>query len=334
MKGLFPFFAVAAAMSAAPPALAEDGSGVFRPVGVWTVDYGDDYCRLIRTFSDGQREFGLALERLQPGTMVRLMMVGEVVRPLGAGPGNRGADSIGYAFAPAGASGNARYVVSETAEGAPFVSLDPVSLVAEPASDAAPAYDRATEQEIARGVTGLTLSEGLASPVRVETGSLGEPIEALQVCADNLLTAWGLDAEKHRTMTAPAVMHPNPRGVLPAGTIRYQERGTLGGGTNQVRLMIGTDGQVTGCAIHAPSLPESRNERICALATERASFEPARDSAGQPMASVWTGSPLDLGPPTSLARSGFGPGSSSLGPAFGLEPPPSLAPPLSGVPGR
>ena len=26
---------------------------VFRASGNWTADYGDDYCRLIRTFSDG-----------------------------------------------------------------------------------------------------------------------------------------------------------------------------------------------------------------------------------------------------------------------------------------
>jgi hypothetical protein len=330
MKGLIPFFA--AAIAAAQPAQAQGGA--FRPAGDWTVDYGADYCRLIRTFSDGKRELSLALERLQPGAMVRLIVIGESARPLGRGPMNRGPDYITYAFGPAGSSGKARYVTSETADGRSFVSLDPIALAVPPASDTPATYDRATEQETARGVTELTLGEGVRSPVRVETGSLGGPIEALQACADDLLTTWGLDAEKHRTMTVPPVLHPDPHGVLPAGTIRFSQLRNLGGGTNQVRLMIGADGKVTGCAIHAPSLPDARNARICDLATRRALFEPARDSAGQAMASVWTGSPLDLGPPPSLARAGFGPGSSSLGPAFGLASPPSLAPPLSGVPGR
>jgi len=341
MKGLLSLFAVAAAMSAAIPAQAQDGAAVFRRVGTWTVDYGEDYCRLIRTFSDGKHKFSLALERLQPGTAVRLIVVGEVVRPLGRGPyrswrgpSRGGAGSIGYAFGPGGSSGEARYVVSETAEGETFISLDPIMLVASPTPDTSATYDRAAEEAAARGVTGFTLSEGLVSPVRVETGSLGEPVEALQVCADNLLTAWGLDAAKHMTMTAPPILNPSPYGVLPAGTISYNDLRKLGGGVNQVRLMVGADGKVTGCAIHAPSLSRSRSARICALATERASFEPARDSAGQAMASVWTGSPLDLGPAPSLASRGFLPGSSAIGPAFGLADPPSQAAPLSGVPGR
>ena len=64
-----------------------------------------------------------------------------------------------------------------------------------------------------------------------------------------------------------------------------------------MRLLIGADGKVTACAIYAPSLAQSLNERICGLAKERASFQPAKDAGGQPMASVWMGSPMFLGPP-------------------------------------
>ena len=93
------------------------------------------------------------------------------------------------------------------------------------------------------------LTEGLVSPVRVETGSLRAAIEALQACADDLLTVWGLDAEKHKTMTAPPIMNPNPDGVLPQGTVPFSEFGKFSGGANQVRLLIGADGKVTACAI-------------------------------------------------------------------------------------
>lgn len=330
MKDLIPFFAVATAMSVAPPAQAQDKAATFRPVATWTIDYGDDYCRLSNTFSDGKREFSLALERLQPGALVRLIVVGEVVRPSGPGPRSRGADSIGYAFGPAGSSGKAGYVHSETADGTSFVSLDPIELAA-PAPDTAATYNRAVEEESASAITGFTLSEGLVSPVRVETGSLGEPVQALQDCADDLLAAWGLDAAKHRTMTAPAVLNPGPLAVIPSGTISYANLQKLGGGVNQVRLMVGADGKVAGCAIHAASLSQSLNERICDFATERASFEPARDAAGQAMASVWTGSPLDLAPGGAVQTAANGPGSSSLGPTWGLTPPPYAGPPLSGI---
>ena len=38
-------------------------------------------------------------------------------------------------------------------------------------------------------------------------------------------------------------------------------------------------------------------QKLQALAKERASFQPAKDAGGQPMASLWMGSPMFLGPP-------------------------------------
>jgi hypothetical protein len=302
MNGRLSLLAAAALLLAAPATQAQEAEIVFRPSGSWTADYGDDYCRLIRTFSDGQREMSLAFERLQPGAFVRLIVVGEGMRPF------RNADQIGYAFQPSGSSGKARYVRSETPDGKPFVSFDPVTLapLAFTPGVPPPLYDRAKELDAARGITGFLLTEGLISPVRVETGSLRAPVEALQACADDLLTVWGLDADKHKTMTALPVMIPNPQGVLPQGTVPFGEFGKLGGGANQVRLLIGADGKVTGCAIYSPSLSETLNTRICELASQRAAFEPAKDAAGQPMASVWMGSPLFLGPPPPAG--GRGPG--------------------------
>ncbi|HEU4651918.1 MAG TPA: hypothetical protein VFS49_10940 [Croceibacterium sp.] len=298
MKGMLSWIA-AAGLLAAPPAQAQDADVVFRPSGQWTADYGEDYCRLIRTFSDGQREFSLALERLQPGAWVRLIVVGEGMRPF------RGAEQVAFQFEPTGASGKARYVRSETSDGKQFVSFDPITLAQSPALTPTPGnppapppmYSRAQELATAREITGFRLSEGLMSPVRVETGSLRAAIEALQVCADDLLGEWGLDAEKHKTMTALPILDPDPQGVLPQGTVPFGDFGKLGGGANEVRLMVGADGKVTSCAIYSPSLSPSLNERICQLAKERASFQPAKDADGQPMASVWMGSPLLLGPP-------------------------------------
>ena len=298
MKGMLCWIA-AAAMVVAPAAQAQEAT-VFRPAGNWTADYGDEYCRLIRDFTDGTRTLSLALERLQPGTDIRLVAVGEGVRPF------RGAEEIAYQFLPSASAGKARYVRSDTADGKQFVSFDPVTL-AQPAPFTPPApgtppapppvYSRADEQAAARGTTGFLLTEGLTSPVRVETGSLGAAVSELQKCADGLLTEWGLDAEKHKAMTAMPMLNPNPSGVLPRNTVPFDQFEKLAGGANQVRLLIGTDGKVTACTIYHPSLSQSLNDKICTLAKERASFEPAKDAAGQAMASVWMGSPMFLGPP-------------------------------------
>lgn len=295
MRRKVSLFALAALVLAPSPAQAEDGA--FTATGNWTADYGDDYCRLVRTFSDGKDELSLALERLQPGAQVRLILVGNGLKLF------RSADQIGYQFAPSGASGKARYVRSQTADGKQFVSMDPVTLAAfaPPAPDTPPGppplYSRDAEQETARGVGTIALSEGLTSPVRIETGSLRAPVAAMQACADDLLKVWGLDPEKHKTMTALPFPNPNPDGVLPQGTIPFSEFGKLAGGANQVRLLIGADGKPTSCTIYSASLSQSLNERICSLAMQRASFQPAKDADGKPMASLWMGSPMFLGPP-------------------------------------
>src|SRR5262245_43202191 len=125
MKGMLSWVA-AAVLLAAPTvqAQAQDAEVVFKPAGNWTADYGDDYCRLIRNFTDGTRTMSLALERLQPGAFVRLIVVGEGMRPF------RGSEQIAYQFLPSGSARKARYVRAQTSDGKQFVSFDPVTLAA------------------------------------------------------------------------------------------------------------------------------------------------------------------------------------------------------------
>ena len=282
----------AVALLAGQAAQAQE-EAVYQPAGAWTADYGDDYCRLIRTFSDGTDEVSLALERTQPGAPVRIILVGDGIHTF------RGADEIGYALLPSGSSAKTRYVRSETAAGSQFLSFDPIllaPLVITPGQAPAP-YSRATEQEAARGIASLALNEGLTSPVRFETGSLRAPIQAMQNCADDLLKVWGLDPEQHKTMTAAAILNPDPNGILPQGTVPFTDFAKLGGGANQVRVIIGADGKPTSCTIYSPSLTQTINERICNLVMTKATFQPAKDANGEAMASFWMGSPLFLGPP-------------------------------------
>jgi hypothetical protein len=286
---------------AAPAAQAQEAA-VFRPVGGWTADFGDDYCRLMRTFSDGKDEVSLALQRTQPGSFLQLLFVGDGITTF------RGADQIGYTFQPAGSERETRYIRTETAEGKQFLSTEALTLAPfafTPGAPPAP-YRREAELEAARGINAVALGNGLTDPVRFETGSLRAPVEVMQACADDLLVVWGLDVEKHKAMTAGPVPNPTPGGVLPQGTIPFGEFGKLGGGFNQVRVLIGADGKPTACAIYAPSLSESLNERICNLVMQKATFQPAKDASGEAMASYWMGSPMFLGPP--FPGGGRGPG--------------------------
>src|SRR5690606_17131403 len=196
---------------------------------------------------------------------------------------------------------------SQTGDGQQYLRIDGVYLtpVAPPAPGTPPGpppYDRTAEQAVGKNLTGLRFDAGLTKPVQIETGRLEGPIKALQTCTDDLLQTWGLDAEKHKTLSAPAVPQLSPDGWLPSGTIPFSEFAKFAGGGNQVRLMLDAGGKPTACHIHSPTLDEALNGRICSLLMEKASFTPAKDAAGQAMASYWLGSPMFLGPPMPRRR--------------------------------
>lgn len=293
--GLKSVFLTALALGMAIPAQAQQAA-VFQPSGSWTADYGDDYCRLIRTFSDGKNELSLALERTQPGQFTRLIFVGSGLKPY------RNADEFGYHFGPAGSTGKTLFARSKAADGNDYFITNPVALapLAPPTAGAPPApppYDRAQEKAAADGITALTLSEGLSSPVRFETGSLGPVIGAMQACTDDLLKVWNLNVDQHKAMSAAAMPIPGKEPALPMGTIPFNQFGKFIGGANEVRLAVAADGKVTSCVTRSPSLAGQLNKRVCDLIVEKATFSPAKDAEGQPMASFWMGSPLAFGPP-------------------------------------
>lgn len=281
----------------ATPVQAQDGNArSFTMAGNWALDAGDDYCRLAANFTDDAETIGFALERNRADNFARLVLVGNALRPY------RGADTLGYSYLPDGSERTARYLRSETPDKRGYFNLGAIAFGpdlfggangAAPAGPAAPGpfvippYDRAAELDFAAGVQGIEVRSGLREAIRIETGPMRAPIEALQACADDLLRVWGLDFERHRTMTRRATPIGMTYEWLPGSVIGFQDRPLLGGGSNVVRVMVNDAGQPTGCAVHWATLDERKNERICAAIMENGAFEPALDAAGEPMASYW-----------------------------------------------
>lgn len=286
--------AIAGLLAASQPAAAQAGPAVFKPAGQWALDYGDDYCRLARSFSDGKNDLALAIERIEPGPMARLILVSDAIKPF------RSADEIGWHFTPTDPERKARYTHSTTGDGKQYYNLGPFALAAfVPSAPGAPPppFERSKEQAAAKALSGLVLDNGLNTPVQVDTGDLSAPIAALQACADDLAKSWGLDPAKLQGETSPAVPDKGGSGWLPQGTVGFGDFGKLGGGANQVRLMVDATGKATACKIHWPTLEAATNDKICKAALANAKFTPAKDSAGQPMPGYWIGSPLFMGPP-------------------------------------
>lgn len=283
---------------AAPPAAAD----VYKPAGQWVADYGDDYCRLSRNFSDGSNTMAVAMERIQPGPNMRLILVGPDLKTY------RSAQEIGWHFVPGDPERKASATHSQTADGKQWYNLGQVTLapLAPPAPGKPPLapqpYDRAAEQTAAKGKSGIVLDSALVSPVQIETGDLAAPIAALQACADDLAKSWGLDPAALKTQKSPAVPENGGANWLPQGTIDFADYAKLAGGSNQVRLMVDTTGKPTSCAVHWATLDATTNNRICKTLLASAKFTPAKDATGQPMPGYWVGDPLLMGPP----MKGFG----------------------------
>jgi hypothetical protein len=279
----------------ASPAHAQDSAPrLFTQDGSWSLDYGDDYCRLAANFTNGADRIAVAMERIQPGEALRVALVGDAVRLF------RRAEEIGFHYLPGGAERKLRFARSEVPSGEQYLMLDSVPLTPPPAmAPGAPPpppgpYDRAAEHTAGKAITGFILGSGLSQPVEIRTGALGAPIQALQACTDDMVGSWGLDPALHKAAYTPARPAEPVFGWLPANTIGFGDFGRLSGGMNQIRVMVDAAGKPTGCHVHFASLDAAKNQGICKAIMDKGRFTAAKAADGTAMASFAVLSPFVL----------------------------------------
>ncbi|HEY7807980.1 MAG TPA: hypothetical protein VIC34_12345 [Croceibacterium sp.] len=316
--------AAASGIAATPvPSVAQDKAQVFTPVGQWSVDYGDDYCRLARNFSSGGETLALAFERIAPGPLMRMIVVSDAIKPF------RGVLTVGWHFVPSGSERQAFFFMSQTPDGKAYFNLGMVGLEAlgdgtagsavvrgplppivrrptktPPVYVPSPPYDRGKELATAKSLTGFVIDGGLAKAVEVDTGDLAQAIGALQTCADDLAKTWGLDQAQLQAQQTPPIPEGGGVGWLPKETFAPTDFAKLGGGSNQVRLMVDAMGKPTACAIHLATLDPATNAKICKALMASAKFTPAKDANGQAIPSYWVGRPGSLVSPFGAGRKG------------------------------
>ncbi len=194
----------------------------WKAAGPWAADYGDDYCALGRVFTDGKSQMTLMLERTQPGPFLRLVLIGDGVRPF------RRANTWGVKFGPAGQAWKAPILLSKTGDGKAYYDLGPTTIIpfAVPAPGRPPVfkpYDRTEERDAAKAITAFELGEGLVAPVQLDTGALSAPVGALQDCVADLVKSWGLDAARLEKVTRPAMPDGPAYSWIPNGTYPFTE---------------------------------------------------------------------------------------------------------------
>lgn len=297
-------FASAAALCAVATAAhaADKEPRVFKPKGPWAADYGEDYCRLARTFTDGKDEISLGLDRIQPGLSMRMILAGDTLKTY------HRATTLNYHYLPGGDDRQAPLLQSQTDNGTAFLIIYPAMMAPAPklqngrrAPPGPPRpYSREREQAFADGVDGIEITGGVVDPVELNTGGLKPVMAALQACTDDLVKYWGIDSEKQKTLTRPALPDGDSSKWLPQGTIGFGDFARLTGGVNQVRLLVDVEGNPSDCMVFYPTLAADTNKKMCDALMANAHFKPALDANGQPFASYFMTSPMFL------AGSGFG----------------------------
>lgn len=283
-----PFALVAAIAIDAAPVQAREPR-VFSGASAWAMNYADDSCQLTRDFAYGDEIITLALERFQPGDTVEVALASD---ELTRAPGEY---TTKFRFAPDAVQFEAQQFQGELEDGRDYFGIGPVRLgiAAAPFENAEQVQQAATrlyrpadELEAARKLTALTVTEGFTKDFALDLGPMAPPIKAMQACMDELLGHWGVDVERHRTLTRPAVPAEDPQTWVSEADFPVDQRQRRRSGFNTVRLLLDEAGKPTGCQVQRAGA-DSFNSAACRILMEKGRFQPALDAAGQPMPSYY-----------------------------------------------
>jgi hypothetical protein len=263
---------------------------ILKPSSKWQVDYAYERCRLARQFGEGKQTVFLMMDRFGPTDSFRLTISGHLVRTfvekgdadIQFGPNEQKQQ---LAFLKGNLGDDPALVFTRSARIAPPSATEALEM--KKADDDEAVVLLPISEDRQKAVRHLRIGKPLRKPVMLEIGSMRGPLAALDTCIDNLLVSWGVDVEKHKTLSKQAkplqspgkwiVSSDYPSNMLSAGQPALVN----------FRLNIGLDGAPTACHIQATTRPKEFDDAVCKSVMRRARFSPAFDAQGQPLASYY-----------------------------------------------
>lgn len=294
-RGTISCFAAAAVALSSHSARAADEPIRLAPSSKWNLEYAADSCRLARQFGEGEQTGFVILERFEPGDHFRLSIVGEAfarARSNGEATlrfGPEGEQEVPFLEAEWGKS--PALIFSPPLRIAPNTEQEEETRKKLEEADKLYLFDPAPiGPERERAVTFLSVDASGMPQIIFETGSLGKPFAALRKCMDELLTHWGIDVARHKSLTREAIPAESSENWL--RSTDYPTRLLRKGAQGQVhfRLSVDSEGNVSACHIQRSTRPAGFDEAVCDALMRRARFKPALDAEGSPTASYFIGS--------------------------------------------
>lgn len=263
---------------------------VLKPTSAWHVDYAEDRCRLARGFGEGDQQVYVFFDRYGPTEYFRLTVAGKPVRTVS----EKG--DAGVQFGPTEQEQQLLFFSGNSGKFPALVFASNLRLAGPSEAELDAIKNKGKDEwiELApisearqKAIKYLTIGKPLRRPVTLQTGAMRAPFVALDKCIDNLMTTWGIDVEKHRSLTRNAtptdspgkwvVSHDYPLDMLSAGQPAIVE----------FRLSVGADGVPTACHIQSTTRPKEFDNAVCKSVMRRARFDPALDAEGKPLASYY-----------------------------------------------
>lgn len=261
--------------------LTREEVSILKPITQWSIDYGENKCRISRLFGTQDAPHLLYMEQAAPGHFFALAIAGSEL-------GKVQRDSVlklGLAEDQI-----AREISGLTADfgqiGRGVIKKDARLREATPLK----------EGEV-RWLTGrLDPKEGAAikrivlarrnKAVVFETGALDVAADAMNACTSDLLAHWGLDPEQHKQFRAAKIL--NIDAIVKRIFNTYPRRAALQDekGDVSTRLIVEADGTVSDCLIEGLTANEALKPELCKI-LRGASFEPAQGADGQPIRSFY-----------------------------------------------
>ena len=278
-----------AMLLASTAASAAKETQILPPSSNWQLDYSPTSCKLARAFGEGDDKVVLLLTRYSPTPRMSMTLSGAMMNRL---PG-RG--DVAIRFHDGAEPQDIMFFQGNLGETPALIAAN--GLYIRPEKDRDPSvesdeglFDSAAEQADAQAdldeadkATYIWFDAPFHRPVKLETGALGKPYRAFNQCLKELVTHWGVDAERYAARTHnPKPINEPVRWITskdyPSDMLRKGGQGIV-----HFRLTVGPDGKVADCNIQGGTEGDAFREVTCATIRKRATFEPARDSEGQPM---------------------------------------------------
>lgn len=295
-RALISCAAVAALAVSDRPARAANEPVRLAPSSKWHVEYSEDSCRLARQFGKDKQTSLVVIERFAPGDDLRLTVTGRAFRTARSGK------DATLRFGPAENEQQVSFMSGEWGDAPALIFARPLRIA--PISEKEAAARERLEQtdqlhlfepapislERERATTFLSVDAPGTPEILFETGSLGEPFAALRKCMDELLTHWGINVERHKSLARKAVPTKSPGTWLkssdyPSSLLRKGAQGIV-----NFRLSVDREGKVSDCHIQRSTRPEGFDKAVCDALMRRAEFTPALDAEANPIASYYISS--------------------------------------------